>query len=940
MSTPTTTTTTTSLPKLFYLLLIISSIIFLFHGNTISAQDDTTNIGAIININSSIGKQEKLSMEIAVQIFNDKPNNKHKISLYVSDSGGYPLQAASAADKLIKEKQAQVIIGMDTWKEAELVTEITTRTQVPTLTFSAPSITPSLTKVRWPFLVRMATNDSLQMQCIASIVGSYGWRRVIAIYEDGGYNTADSGSHTLLSNQLQAVGSEIEHWLAFPSFSTLPDPKDYINKEFEKLTSSKQSRVFIIVGSSLELAIQILTGAKHNGLMENDSVWITTDCVTSQLDTLNSSVMSFMQGIIGIKTHFSKTNPSFINFSTKFRNIFRSTYPEEEKTEPGIYALRAYDTISTISLAIEKSSTNLADNILSTNFNGLTGKVEFKDGELSRATTYEIVNVGEKFCVPLKLWSPDIGFSNYSLNERSTTQERNTNGGGVIGGHGEPMQVLGKQVYWPGGLKRTPLGWVMPSKSKPMRIGIPVNGLEMFVKVMDREKVKNGEEEPEGFCIDLFKEALLLLNYDLPHKFVPFDEPYEKLVDKVYLKEVDAIVGDITILANRSNYVEFTQPYTESDLTMIVPVKKQERDWLFSRPFTGPMWLVLGIVFMYTMFVVWFLEHRHNPELFKGPLKNQLSTAMWFTFSTLFFAHKGSIRSNFTQVVLVVWLFVVFVVTASYEASLTSMLTVQRREPTVTDIDTLRRGNATVGCDGDSFIWNYLEQVLLFNRNNIKNISSEYDYPEEFKSERIQAAFLEQPYARVLLPLYGNDYQVTGPTYRLGGFGFVFPKGSPMARDFSKAFLNLSENGTLNALDRRWFKPFEECSTLQCATEYKSLSLSNFWSIFMLTGLTSAIMLIVYIACLRKKSCRPSVAALSTTTQEVEIVMSTDGDFLSKHNTPGHPQLPTVPEIEMPKTYFGSSDSQTRPLRLAKSLAALRRPVYGNYDQDHIPHST
>ncbi|PIA57961.1 hypothetical protein AQUCO_00500116v1 [Aquilegia coerulea] len=654
---------------------------------------------------------------------------------------------------------------MDTWKEAELVTEIATRVQVPTLSFSAPSITPPLTKVRWPFLVRMANNDSLQMECIASIVGSYGWRRVIAIYEDGGYNT-DSGSHTILSKQLQAVGSEIEHWLAFPPFSTLSDPKDYIQKELVKLRSSKQSRAFIIVGSSLELATHILVGAVHTGLMGKDSVWIMTDSVTSQLNTLNSSVMSSMQGIIGIKTHFSKTNPSF----TKFRNHFQSLYPEQEKSEPGIYALRAYDTISTISLATEKSSTNstiFLENILSRKFNGVSGKIQFKEGELSRATVYEIVNVVGKNYVRLKFWSPHFGFSDDNLNERNTTQERNPSD------DYEPMQVLGKQVNWPGELKRVPLGWVMPSNSKPMVIGIPGNTLEMFVKVNDAEKVKNGEEKPEGFCIDLFNEALLLLNYDLPHKFVPFNKTYENLVDQVYLKKIDAIVGDITILANRSNYVEFTQPYAESDLTMIVPVKKQERDWLFTRPFTGNMWLVLGIVFMYTMFVVWFLEHRDNPEFNKGPWKNQLSTAMWFTFSTLFFAHKESLRSNFTQVVMVAWLFVVFVVTSSYEASLTSMLTVQRLEPTVADIDTLRRSNATVGCDGDSFVMNYLEQVLLFNPNNIKDISSEYDYPKEFKSGRIQAAFLEQPYARVLLSVYGNDYQVAGPTYRLGGFGFV-----------------------------------------------------------------------------------------------------------------------------------------------------------------------
>ncbi|KAF5202643.1 Glutamate receptor [Thalictrum thalictroides] len=624
-----------------------------------------------------------LSMEIAVQIYNNTFNNKHKMVLHVRDSGGNPLQAAYAADELIKEKQIQAIIGMDTWKEAELVTEIATRAQVPILSFSAPSISPPLAMVKWPLLVRMANNDSLQMQCVASIVGSYGWRRVIAIYEDGGYNT-DSGRHTLLSDNLQAVGSVIEHWLAFPPLSTLSDPKAYIQEELLKLSSSKQSRVFIIVGSSLELATHILTGAKHIGLMGRDSVWITTDSVASQLDTLNSSVLSSMQGIPG-KTQF-----------------------------------------------------------------------------------------------------------------------------------------------------------------------------EMFVKVNDVDKVRNGEEEPTGFCIDVFKKALPLLNYALPHKFeplnfdvhVPFNASrhYYSLVDQLYLKKFDAIVGDITILEDRSNYVEFTQPYAETE---------------------------------------------------------------------------ESLQSNFTRIAMVVWLFVVFVVTSSYKAGLTSMLTVQHLEPTVTDINTLNRTNSPVGCDADSFVITYLEKVLRYNPNNIKRVANGYDYPAAFESGSIKAAFMEVPYKRAFLSKYCKDYQIAGPTYRFGGLGFAFPKGSPMARDFSDAFLKLSEDGTLNALDNTWFKPSDECSNLDSAADNQSLSLHNFRSLFLFSVITSTIIvMIVYIA----SPLRTTTSQLDNNFWNVIKILGTyfskgnrssDMDRLSAYNSPGH--------------------HPRRPLRIAYSFPALYTPVHLN--EQRIPHS-
>lgn len=85
--------------------------------------------------------------------------------------------------------------------------------------------------------------------------------------------------------------------------------------------------------------------------------------------------------------------------------------------------------------------------------------------------------------------------------------------------------------------------------------------------------------------------------------------------------------------------MEFTQPYAESGLTMIVPVKSEESTWMFMRPFSSEMWITTGAILIYTMFIVWILEHQYNPE-FNGPWRKQLGTAALFTFSSLFFAHS------------------------------------------------------------------------------------------------------------------------------------------------------------------------------------------------------------------------------------------------------------------------------------------------------------
>ena len=115
----------------------------------------------------------------------------------------------------------------------------------------------------------------------------------------------------------------------------------------------------------------------------------------------------------------------------------------------------------------------------------------------------------------------------------------------------------------------------------------------------------------------------------------------------------------------------------------------------------------------------------------------------------------------------------IFVVGASFTAVLSSMMTVPRLEPSVREIDVLRSSNAAVGCNGNSFICDYLINVLNFKPNNIKRVKSIDDYPRALDNGEIKAAFFVVPHAKVFLATYCNGYIESGPRFKLGGFGFV-----------------------------------------------------------------------------------------------------------------------------------------------------------------------
>jgi ionotropic glutamate receptor len=98
-------------------------------------------------------------------------------------------------------------------------------------------------------------------------------------------------------------------------------------------------------------------------------------------------------------------------------------------------------------------------------------------------------------------------------------------------------------------------------------------------------------------------------------------------------------------MAKWSAYVDFTMPFTENGATFIVPTTNKPskpKAWIFLKPLTWELWLTTGCFFVFIGFVVWVLEHPVNEE-FRGSLTHQVSTSIWFSFSTLVFAQSNNL---------------------------------------------------------------------------------------------------------------------------------------------------------------------------------------------------------------------------------------------------------------------------------------------------------
>ncbi|KAG5225148.1 glutamate receptor [Salix suchowensis] len=783
---------------------------------------------------------------------------KTRLALTTIDSKKDVVGAAAAALDLIKNVEVQAIIGPTLSTQAKFVIELGQKAQVPIISFSASS--PFLTAIKSPYFFQATQNDSTQVNAISELVQAFGWRAAVPIYIDNEYG---EGLVPYLTNALQAVDARIPYQSAISPSAT----DDQIVAELYKLMTM-QTRVFI-VHMFPSLGARLFAKAKEIGMMSEGYVWIMTDGLTAEfLSSPNPSVTDTMQGVLGIKPHVPSTK-ELKDFRVRWKRKFQQDNPDIIDAEMNIYGLWAYDAATALAFAVEKmadfgsrkvnvssnSSTDLAtlgvslngpdllQALSNTSFKGLSGDYLFVNGKL-QASPFWIVNVNGNGGRKVGFWTPTKGLVQ-TLNS-TTAKSFNSS----------PVSCI-STVIWPGGKSDAPKGWEIPSSNgKKLKIGVPVkDGLGQFVSVT--RNLSSNTTTVKGYSIDVFEAAVRSLPYALPYEYIPFAKPdggpagnYDDLIHQVFLRKYDAVVGDTTIVFNRSSYVDFTLPYMESGVSMIVPVTENNKKsaWIFLKPLTWDLWVTSFCFFIFIGFVVWVLEHRINED-FRGPPSNYIGTSFWFSFSTMIFAHRERVVNNLSRFVLIIWCFVVLILTQSYTASLTSLLTVKQLQPEVTNVNDLIKKGEYVGYHEGSFVAGILLE-LGFDKSKLVMYNSFEKCDELFSKGSgnggISAAFDEAPYMKLFLSKYCSKYTMIEPTFKTAGFGFVFPIGSPLAPDVSRAILNLIDDDNMKQIEDKWFGKQSSCPDSSTSISSNSLSLRSFWGLFLIAGIASLSALLIF----------------------------------------------------------------------------------------------
>ncbi|KAL8554344.1 hypothetical protein ACS0TY_002505 [Phlomoides rotata] len=778
-----------------------------------TAQTVDFHVGVILDMHSPVGRIGNSCLSTAhSDFYSHHKDYNTRLVLHPIDSNASLTDAAIAAFGLLRDGRVDAIIGPQTSSQANFVMDLGERAHVPIISFSAT--TPSfLHQTR--YFVQTAQNDANQVQAIASIIKEYRWRQVVIIYEDSKFG---NGIIPYLSNAIQDVKSRVSHKSVLPKSAS----DDFIREELRKM-KKMETRVFV-VHTSPSLGAKLFLKVRELEMMSEGYAWIVTSGLTDLFKLVGSDVVEAMQGVVGVRPVI----PISKGVQSLSARCIRTSHEADQDiraTEPSMFGVWAYDTLWALakaaevvgnktenggsadstkpfSLGVSETGPKLLKALLETRFTGLAGEFNLVNRQLMQ-TSYEIVNVIESIERPVGTWKQNRNVT--SSNSTAVVSFRST-------------------ILWPGDTFIPPRGWEV----KELRIGVPEKpGFNDFMQVHK----------------DVFDKVMAALN--LQYKYVPYKmlngaKPagsYDDLVYQVSLQtDYDGALGDITITANRSNYADFTMPYAEGGVACMVPIKFEDiNDVLtFIEPLSRELWLTTALFYIATAVVIWIISKRilHRANEFPGQHAGMIGYIP-------FFPGEG-VESNLVCLVLVTWAFVASLLNSTYTASLSSRLTVARLHPSVTNVTQLVKDGSYVGCQGGSFLVNYLKR-LKFNESKIKEYESVDDIHSSLGDKSISAYCDVLPHIKHILSQSCGKYVIIDPIYRTDGFAFAFPKDFPAVSDISKTIIQLTEDGTIQNLEPRE----SECPGPDKSSPLTRVSLRSFVVLFAITGFVTLTCLVV-----------------------------------------------------------------------------------------------
>jgi ABC-type amino acid transport substrate-binding protein len=298
--------------------------------------------------------------------------------------------------------------------------------------------------------------------------------------------------------------------------------------------------------------------------------------------------------------------------------------------------------------------------------------------------------------------------------------------------------------------------------------------------------IKTSDGQWTGLSIELWRQIAAELNLRFEFRELALKQLLEGVTDG----SLDAAVAALTITPEREKNFDFTHAFYTTGLGIAV-ADKANNPWLsVAGRFISVAFLKvvasLTLVLLGVGVLVWWFEHKKNPQQFNGSTARGIGSGFWWsavTMTTVGYGDKVPVTLA-GRILGLIWMFVAIIIISSFTAAITSSLTVTQLETVIKGPEDLPK--VTVGTMANTTSESYLKQI------HISFIS--YPSPQEglaaLKEGKIQALVYDAPILRYYIHQnYIGSLEVLPYRLQRQEYGIALQPNSPLREQINVVLL-------------------------------------------------------------------------------------------------------------------------------------------------------
>lgn len=283
----------------------------------------------------------------------------------------------------------------------------------------------------------------------------------------------------------------------------------------------------------------------------------------------------------------------------------------------------------------------------------------------------------------------------------------------------------------------------------------------------------------------------------------------QEMIDALQNKTADAGVGALSVTSKREEIIDFSQPFYESGLQVLVAggggsfgdTVWQLAGNLFNWKLIG-MFALLILAMLIISHLVWMYEHKENGDMWPSDYKKGMWESFWWTVSTLLVGgadNKGPVGIG-GRMVAIVWMLLSIVLVSLLTASFTTTMTINTLKGDINGPGDLPGRNVATVRSSTSEAW------LSTRGAKVQSFATPAEAIEALRAKKVQAVVYDAPILQYsITKVQDEKLQLVGGMFDRQNYAFALQEASPFRERINRALLTLHERGVGLELRKKWF---------------------------------------------------------------------------------------------------------------------------------------